>query len=119
MVGEILPNTCFHKGKTVQVWDEVVGSMRLALGLRAKLPYVPGRGDKWLFETEESMDGWTYAERVVLCLTIDLPAGCFFTVDRNFMTPKLAAYMKLERSQYVTGTMKRNVKFIDNGRRTK
>ena len=48
------------------------------------------------------MDGWTYAERVVLCLTIDLPGGCYFTVDRNFMTPKLAAYMKLERSQYVT-----------------
>ena len=73
----------------------------------------PGRGDKWPFETEESMEGWSYAERVVLCLTKDLPRGCFFTVDRNFMTPKLAAYMKKERGMYVTGTMKRNTKYID------
>ena len=39
--------------------------------------------------------------------------GCFFTIDRNFMTPKLAVYMKKERRQYVTGTMKRNTKYID------
>ena len=66
----------------------------------------PGRGDQWPHETAESMEGWSYAERVVICLTRDLPRGCFFTVDRNFMTPKLAAWMKMERGQYVTGTMK-------------
>ena len=59
------------------------------------------------------MEGWSYAERVVLWLTRDLPRGCFFTIDRNFMTLKLAAYMKKERGMYVTGTMKRNAKYID------
>ena len=27
--------------------------------------------------------------------------GCFFTIDRNFMTPKLAVYMKKERKKHV------------------
>ena len=39
--------------------------------------------------------------------------GSFFTIDRNFMTPKLAIFMKRERNMYVTGTMKRNTKYID------
>ena len=73
----------------------------------------PGRGDRWPHETPESMLGWSYAERVVLCLTRNLPGGSFFTIDRNFMTPKLAVYMKKERHMYVTGTMKRNTKYID------
>ena len=72
-----------------------------------------GRGDKWPHETQESMAGWAYAERVVLCLTRNIKGGSFFTVDRNFMTPRLAAYMKKERHMYVTGTMKRNTKYID------
>ena len=75
--------------------------------------FVSWSGDKWPHETAESMEGWSYAERVVICLTRDLPRGCFFTVDRNFMTPKLAAWMKMERGQYVTGTMKKNTKYID------
>ena len=73
----------------------------------------PGRGDRWPHETPESMAGWSYAERVVLALTRNLKRGCFFTIDRNFMTPRLAVYMKKERGMYVTGTMKRNTKYID------
>ena len=73
----------------------------------------PGRGDRWPHETPESMAGWSYAERVVMCLTRNLKRGCFFTIDRNFMTPRLAIYMKKERGMYITGTMKRNTKYID------
>ena len=73
----------------------------------------PGQGDRWPFETDDQVQSWTYAERVVLCLVHDLPAGCFFTVDRHFMTPKLAAYLKKEHGQFLTGTMKKNTKNID------
>ena len=73
----------------------------------------PGRGDRWPFETDDQVQSWTYAERVVLCLVHDLHAGCVFTVDRHFMTPKLAAYLKKEHGQFLTGTMKKNTKNID------
>ena len=73
----------------------------------------PGRGDRWPWETDEQVNSWTYAERVVLCHVKDLPRGCFFTVDRHFMTPKLAAYLKKEHGQFVTGTMKKNTKNLD------
>ena len=35
------------------------------------------------WETDEQVNSWTYAERVVLCLVKGLPRGCFFTVDRH------------------------------------
>ena len=111
--GRYCPIRVYIKGKPYKYGMKLWQLCDWPSGYCRELKLYPGRGDKWEFETEESMQGWTYAERVVLCLTKDLPRGCFFTVDRNFMTPKLAGYMKNERGMYVTGTMKRNVKYID------
>ena len=111
--GKYCPVRVFIKGKPYKYGIKLWTLADWPSGYVRNFRMYTGRGDKWPHETDESMEGWNYAERVVICLTKDLPDGCFFTVDRNFMTPKLAAWMKSERRQYGTGTMKSNTKYID------
>ena len=59
------------------------------------------------------MAAWIYAERVVLALSRELLRGCYFTVDRFFMTPKLAAYMKEVQGKYMIDPMYSNRAELD------
>ena len=111
--GKYCPVRVFIKGKPYKYGIKLWTLADWPSGYVRNFRMYTGRGDKWPHETDESMEGWNYGERVVICLTKDLPDGCFFTVDRNFITTKLAAWMKSERRQYVTGTMKSNTKYID------
>ena len=85
--GKYCPIRVYIKGKPYKYGIKIWQLCDWPDGFLRYFRIYPGRGDRWPFETDDQVQSWTYAERVVLCLVQDLPTGCFFTVDRHFMTP--------------------------------
>jgi hypothetical protein len=111
--GKYCPIKVYIKGKPYKYGMKIWSCCDAQTGYLRYFKLYTGAGDRWDWETDESMAGWSYAERVVLALSRDLPRGCYFTVDRFFMTPRLAAYMKEVQGKYVTGTMMANRAGLD------